>query len=918
MGVGMVSSVFTFIAFVCVLAASSSKGNRKLPQNCIDNGGVQYMDEHTAEQIWVHCIERLHKNTETASFLDLSLYQAATGTYIYLKSDIPLLRKRILQKDISDLPPEVKQILLECLKRKSLPLHGSGSEAASIAWFIKYQKLFSEWSSRVPRRHLRERKLEDKSTDDAAAPNLAPSPGHGAVSPTHAPVPSSEAPTEPPAEAPTPQTRVIPPAKAPTPPTHGSPPAKAPTTQTRVNAPAKAPTPPTRVNSSKPLPVIHPPAKPKNNGTNASEKNNQNRTYIIAAVSGGVAVGIALLALLLILCLVKSKKKETGLQHGKRDEKPLLNLCSDSSQKSSSIGSSTKKDFKSSSTANNLSVPANSHNSSEAEAKIDAPVNALPLPPGKSAPPPPEAPPPPPPKPPAPMPPPPPKAARPPPNPPKLGNPPKPLPLGAHRRRSSSAGEGTEPSDDPDGPKAKLKPFFWDKVLANPDHSMVWHDIKAGSFQFNEEMMESLFGYNAAHAGKNDGGKATSSFEATPQYIQIIDAKKSQNLAIVLKALNVTTEEVCDALKEGNKLSPELIQTISKLAPTTDEELKLRLYCGEISQLGPAERFLKSLIEIPFAFKRMDALLLMSSLQEEVTFIKESFETLEVACQELKNSRLFLKLLEAVLKTGNRMNDGTYRGGAQAFKLDTLLKLSDVKGTDGKTTLLNFVVQEIIRSEGLRAARKLRESESLSSLTPEDLAEDASRDSVDYHRNLGLQVVSGLSNELENVRKAALIDGENLTASVSKLGKSLVKTKGFLDTDMKSLNENSKFRDTLTNFMQNADDEIKWILEEEKRIMALVKSTGDYFHGTAGKDEGLRLFITVRDFLVMLDKSCTLLRKSTKMPANTSRKGALTVSPSQETHPDSLPDVHQRLFPAIQEQRMDDDFSSSDDESSSK
>lgn len=83
-------------------------------------------------------------------------------------------------------------------------------------------------------------------------------------------------------------------------------------------------------------------------------------------------------------------------------------------------------------------------------------------------------------------------------------------------------------------------------------------------------------------------------------------------------------------ISSGNKLSPELIQTISKLAPTTDEELKLRLYCGEISQLGPSERFLKSLVEIPFAFKRMDALLLMSSLPEEVTSIKESFETLEV------------------------------------------------------------------------------------------------------------------------------------------------------------------------------------------------------------------------------------------------------------------------------------------------
>lgn len=66
------------------------------------------------------------------------------------------------------------------------------------------------------------------------------------------------------------------------------------------------------------------------------------------------------------------------------------------------------------------------------------------------------------------------------------------------------------------------------------------------------------------------------------------------------------------------------------MAPTPDEELKLRLFSGNTSQLGPAERFLKVLVEIPFAFKRMEALLFMSSLQEEVSGIKESFAALEV------------------------------------------------------------------------------------------------------------------------------------------------------------------------------------------------------------------------------------------------------------------------------------------------
>lgn len=67
--------------------------------------------------------------------------------------------------------------------------------------------------------------------------------------------------------------------------------------------------------------------------------------------------------------------------------------------------------------------------------------------------------------------------------------------------------------------------------------------------------MDSLFGYIPGEQGKDDRRKASSSFDQTSQYVQIIDPKKSQNLAILLKALNVTTEEVYDALEEGKSLS---------------------------------------------------------------------------------------------------------------------------------------------------------------------------------------------------------------------------------------------------------------------------------------------------------------------------------------------------------------------------
>lgn len=82
--------------------------------------------------------------------------------------------------------------------------------------------------------------------------------------------------------------------------------------------------------------------------------------------------------------------------------------------------------------------------------------------------------------------------------------------------------------------------------------------------------------------------------------------------------------------ESGNELPVELLQTLLKMAPTSEEELKLRLYTGDVALLGPAERFLKVMVDIPFAFKRIEALLFMCSFTEEVSNTKESFATLEV------------------------------------------------------------------------------------------------------------------------------------------------------------------------------------------------------------------------------------------------------------------------------------------------
>ncbi|CAN0914644.1 Formin-like protein 3 [Linum grandiflorum] len=672
-----------------------------------------------------------------------------------------------------------------------------------------------------------------------------------------------------------------------------------------------------------------------------SKKNDVEKKTVVAIVV--TVVGTFMIVAVLFCCWLRLRNSETEMNYieGKRHERPLVHL-SDSrattSLATTSMASSSTKDPKSSGRVSEAPVinqpmqlekeePVIVEEGQSSETKQDAgdddddEIPPLKPPPGRLETLPPATPPPPPP----PVPPPSRAAAAPPPPPPKPRAPPppksklRPSLLGPNRGNNDATGDG-DGTDESEVPKPKLKPFFWDKVMASPNHSMVWHEINDGSFQFDEEMIESLFGYTTANKNKNERKRDLG--DSSLQYVRIIDPRKAQNLSILLRALNVTTEEVLDALREANELPTELLQTLLKMAPTTDEELKLRLYAGELAQLGPAERFLKALVEVPFAFKRIESLLFMSSLQEEVTTLKEAFATLEIASNKLRNSRLFLKLLEAVLKTGNRMNDGTYRGGALAFKLDTLLKLSDVKGTDGKTTLLHFVVLEIIRSEGIRAVRsaKAEDASFASSLMSEELNEDTDDHTAEEHYcNLGLQVVSSLSSEFEEVKNAALLDSDMLSSTLYKLRQSFTKAKAFVESDMKS-DEESEFYSSLVAFMDRADSDISWLSEEEKRITALVKSTADYFHGKSGKEEGLRLFIIVRSFLTMLDKACKEVQDArakkqialVKVPAKKEETEASS-SAANQYHP-LQPENHKKLFPAIAERTNDSSFSSDDED----
>ncbi|XP_062230458.1 formin-like protein 14 [Phragmites australis] len=358
--------------------------------------------------------------------------------------------------------------------------------------------------------------------------------------------------------------------------------------------------------------------------------------------------------------------------------------------------------------------------------------------------------------------------------------------------------------------------------------------LKPGSLHMKDEVIQLYLNNSAA--------------VAAPREVCLLGAPRCHGIGMVVGALGVSKEQVRDALLEGNAhgLGVEALRMLTQIVVTSEEELKLKYFKDDsLSKLCPVEAFLKTMLDVPFAFKRVDAMLYIASFYLEVNQLRTSYATLEAACQEMRSSRLFHKVLEAVLNFGNFMSINAGSPNSQGLEPNTLLKIVDVKGADGKAALLQFVVQEIVKPEGFSmmhpgsATCKMNDAEC---------------------RKHGLEVVSKLAAELSNTKKASSVDIMRLSRTVSELGVGLGKVHDVLrlNSMVTSAESSRRFHNTMSMFLRQAEEEILKLQSQESICLSWVKEMADYFHGDSGNDEAhmLRIFAGVKEFLAMLDRIC--------------------------------------------------------------
>ncbi|XP_072600509.1 protein diaphanous homolog 2 isoform X5 [Vulpes vulpes] len=434
---------------------------------------------------------------------------------------------------------------------------------------------------------------------------------------------------------------------------------------------------------------------------------------------------------------------------------------------------------------------------------IPGPPPPPPLPGGGTSPPPP--PPPAPPLPGGPLPPPPPPlpgiiGIPPPPPPPLFGGPPPPLPPGGGIPPFPG-----EPLDLPYGMKQKkiykpevpMKRINWLKIEPKElSENCFWLKVKEDKFE-NPDLFAKLALNFATQKKVQKNVEASEEKKILPakkkvKELRILDHKMAQNLSIFLGSYRMPYEDIKNIILEVNEdmLSEALIQNLVKYLPEQKVLSELAQLRNEYDDLCEPEQFGVVMSSVKMLRPRLDNILFKLTFEEHVNNIKPSIIAVTLACEEMKKSESFNRLLELVLLVGNYMNSGSRNAQSLGFKINFLCKIRDTKSADQKTTLLHFIAE---------------------------ICEDKYRDILKF------------PEELEHVESASKVSAQILKSNLTAMEQQIV----HLERDIKKFpqteNQHDKFVEKMTSFTKSARDQYEKLLTMHNNMLKLYENLGEYF-----------------------------------------------------------------------------------------
>ncbi|CAA7407299.1 unnamed protein product [Spirodela intermedia] len=247
--------------------------------------------------------------------------------------------------------------------------------------------------------------------------------------------------------------------------------------------------------------------------------------------------------------------------------------------------------------------------------------------------------------------------------------------------------------------KTSLKPLHWIKVTRVVQGS-IWaeaqkHDESSKAPDFDMFELESLFSaavpaadiYNSAEKSRR------ASIGSKSEKIHLVDLRRANNCEIMLTKVKIPLSDLMISLLalDDSVLDVDQVDNLIKFCPTNEEIELLKGFSGDKENLGKCEQFFLELMNVPRVESKLRVFSFKIQFRSQVADLSKSLNTVNSASNEIRNSTKLKRIMQTILSLGNALNQGTARGSAIGFRLDSLLKLSDTRARNNKMTLMHYL-----------------------------------------------------------------------------------------------------------------------------------------------------------------------------------------------------------------------------------
>ncbi|XP_065600079.1 protein diaphanous homolog 3 [Cyrtonyx montezumae] len=372
-------------------------------------------------------------------------------------------------------------------------------------------------------------------------------------------------------------------------------------------------------------------------------------------------------------------------------------------------------------------------------------------------------------------------------------------------------------------PEVTMKRLNWSKIRPQEmTESCFWVKAEEEKYE-NADMLcklELTFCCQKRVKKEEEDFEEKKSIKKRIKELKVLDPKIAQNLSIFLGSFRVPYEEIKMMILQidETQLSESMIQNLIKHLPEQEQLNALSKFKSEYNNLSEPEQFGVVMSNVKRLRPRLSAILFKLQFEEQVNNIKPDIMAVSAACEEIKKSKSFSKLLELVLLMGNYMNAGSRNAQTFGYNLSSLCKLKDTKSADQKTTLLHFLVE---------------------------VCEESYQDVLSF------------VEDFQHLDRASKVSAENLEKSLKHMEKQLQQLEKDLQTFPVAEDKHDKFVAKMSSFLVHAKEDFQKLSRMHENMEKLYQNVMGYYAVDLKK-------VSVEEFLTDLNNFRMMFMQAVK------------------------------------------------------